>query len=209
MLRKGIFFSVCVWGAYSSWSGSGPVIVDTDIPAAFPIGYLSELSIDEQPLQKKINYKKNAYQYNDFTITPLAEFQVAARVLSSKHYNRGLESKLSPVDLALGWGPMSRSEIIEKFSIRQSNRFYYWKTDDFPVPRKDVITNSANMHLIPTSQAIETKLKDIKTGQNVKFKGYLVRVDMDSGWHWVSSLSRNDSGSGACEVVLVDDISIL
>ena len=209
MLKKGIFFSICLWGAYSSWEGNHPVVVDTDIPSAFPLSYASELSIDGRPYQKKINFKQNAYQYAGFKITPLAEFQVMAKVLSSKHYKNGLESELSPVDLALGWGPMSQPEIIEKFSIRQSNRFYFWKTDNFPIPRKDVVSNSANMHFIPSNQAIEAKLKDVKEGQIVKFKGYLVRVDMDSGWRWVSSLNRNDSGNGACEVVLVDDISIM
>ena len=209
MLKKGIFVSICLWGAYSSWTGSKTIIVGTDIPSAFPTNFRNELSIKDQPHQKKINFKKNAYPYENFMITPLAEFQVVARVLSSKHYNRGRESELSPVDLALGWGPMSQPEIIEKFSIRQSNRFYFWKTDNFPIPRQEVITNSANMHLIPTSHYIEKRLKDIKIGQKVKFKGYLVRVDMDSGWHWVSSLSRNDSGKGACEVVLVDDLSIM
>jgi len=208
-MKKGIFISICLWGAYSSWSGNIPVIVDTDIPTAFPISYGTELSVSDEPRQKKINYKKNTYQYNDFMITPLAEFQVAARVLSSKHYNRGTESELSPVDLALGWGPMSDPEIIEQFSIRQSNRFYYWQTDDFPIPRQDVISHSGNMHLIPTSPAVEEKMKDVQSGQKVKFKGYLVRVDMDSGWHWVSSLTRKDSGGGACEIVLVDDLSIM
>ena len=209
MLKKGIFFSVCLLGAYSSWSGDKTIVVDTDIPSAFPVSYVSQLSVDEKPYQKKINYKKNAFQYADYIITPLAEFQVAARILSSKHYNRGKESELSPVDLALGWGPMSRPEVIEKFSIRQSNRFYFWKTDNFPIPRQDVIANSANMHFIPTTLDIENKLKDLKTGQKVRLKGYLVRIDQDSGWYWMSSLSRSDSGNGACEIVLVDDISII
>ncbi len=124
-MKKGVFISICLWGAYSFWSSNNPVIVDTDISAAFPISFLRGLSVTDEPFQKKINYKNSAYQYNDFMITPLAEFQVAARVLSSKRYNRGLEAKLSPVDLALGWGPMSDPDIIEQFSIRQSNRFFF------------------------------------------------------------------------------------
>ncbi len=65
------------------------------------------------------------------------------------------------------------------------------------------------MHLIPTSSRIEEKLKGVQAGQKVKFKGYLVRVDMDSGWHWVSSLTRKDAGGGACEIVLVDDFLVM
>lgn len=209
MLKKGILFLICIWGAYSSMKGNAPVAVGTAIPSSFPIRYIDDLSIEEKPYQKKINTNNTIFQFADYKITPLAEFQVAARVLSSKHYKKGLESELSPVDLALGWGPMSKPEIIEKFSIKQSNRFYFWRTDNFPIPRNEVISNSANMHFIPASEEIDKKLKDISVGQKIRFKGYLVRIDKDNGWYWVSSITREDSGNGACEIVLIDDISII
>lgn len=209
MLTKSVFVAIIVWAIYSYWIDSQPVIVDTDIPSTFPLSYLGELSIDKQPIQKKINSKSKTFQYSEFNITPLAEFQLAAKVLSSKHYSRGLESDLSPVDLALGWGPMSKTDVINKFSIKQSNRFYFWRTENFPIPRDAVISISANMHFIPTNAVIDKKLKSVKAGQSVRFKGYLVRIDMDSGWRWISSLTRSDSGKGACEVVLVNEFSIL
>ncbi len=209
MLTKSIFVATLIWAIYSYWIDSRPVIVDTDIPTIFPLSSLGELSINKQPVQKKINSKGKVFQYSEFKITPLAEFQLAAKVLSSKHYSRGLESNLSPVDLALGWGPMSKTDVIDKFSIKQSNRFYFWRTKNYPIPHDAVISNSANMHFIPSNAMIDKKLKSVKAGQSVRFKGYLVRIDMDSGWRWISSLSRNDSGNGACELILVEEFSIL
>ena len=170
--------------------------------------YDSKLSIDQPPIQKNIK-KTVAISAGDFTITPLAEFQVAARVLSAKHYTFDQEAKLSPVDLALGWGPMAKDDVLKDISISQNGRFYHWRLQEFPIPRKDIETNSANMHFIPATPDIEKKLKEIDEGDRIKFKGYLVRVDRADGWRWVSSTTRNDTGGGACEVILVDDITLL
>ena len=37
--------------------------------------------------------------------------------------------------------------------------------------------------------------------------GWLVQADASDGWRWRSSLSRDDSGAGACEVVYVCSIA--
>ena len=37
-----------------------------------------------------------------------------------------------------------------------------------------------------------------------RLRGYLVRVEAADGWQWRSSLSRADTGAGACELVLLE-----
>ncbi len=148
------------------------------------------------------------FSYKDYQITTLATFQLEARVLSTKRYRSGRESDLSPVDLALGWGPMSDEAVLEEINIRQSNRFYYWKVEQFPISRKEIEQNSANMHIIPANQEIEKTLKNIRKGHLVEIEGYLVKVDAKDGWRWKSSLTRNDTGNGACELVWVEEIQI-
>lgn len=153
---------------------------------------------------------ENAIQEGEYQITPLEEnFTITARVLSRKNYHFGREADLSPVDLALGWGPMAEPAIIKQFSIRQSNRWYYWKTSELPIPRRDVEINSANMHMIPADRSVADQLSKVKKDQRIQIIGKLVRVDAEDGWHWVSSLSREDTGAGACELVLVEHIVLL
>jgi hypothetical protein len=43
----------------------------------------------------------------------------------------------------------------------------------------------------------------------VRLSGYLVEVLGDDGWRWVSSLTREDTGTGACEVIWVEQIELL
>ncbi len=150
---------------------------------------------------------ENVIQQGEYQITSLEEdFTITARVLSRKNYHFGREADLSPVDLALGWGPMADPEIIKQFSIRQSNRWYYWKTKELPIAKREVEIHSANMHMIPADSYVAEQLSNVKKNQNIQIIGKLVRVDAEDGWHWVSSLSREDTGAGACELVLVEHI---
>ena len=160
----------------------------------------------QQPVQQSTNQSK--ITLNDFTITPLQSFEIEARVLSVEHYSFDREADLAPVDLALGWGPMSDGAVLSKIDISQSNRFYFWHVNEFPIPRREIETNSANMHMIPADSKIEKVLEGIKTGQRVKLSGYLVQVDSSDGWHWKSSLSREDTGNGSCELVYVKSVIV-
>ena len=145
---------------------------------------------------------------NGYNINPLQTFTIKARVLSATHYFFDREADLSPVDLALGWGPMSDDAILKNIKISQANRFYYWKVNNFFIPRAQIEKNSANMHMIPANDQIEKTLKTIKTGQLVEITGYLVEATAANGWRWKSSLSREDVGAGACELVYVKTISV-
>lgn len=136
-------------------------------------------------------------------LTPLATYSIKAKVLSRKKY-RGAGSKVCPLDFALGWGKMSDEEILKSFDIRQSGRFFYWSASQLPIPKKEIVSSCANVHLIPASDSVESVLKSIKTGQVVYLEGQLVKVKSDDGWHAVSSLTRDDSGAGACEVLYVE-----
>jgi len=144
---------------------------------------------------------------NGYRILPLQKFDFEARVLGTERYSMDREADLAPVDLALGWGPMADPAVLAKVSISQSSRFYYWHVDEWPIPRREIEIHSANMHMIPASADVERTLKSIRTGQHVHFSGYLVEARAPDGWRWVSSLTREDTGAGACELVWVENIA--
>ena len=99
--------------------------------------------------------------------------------------------------------------MLEKINVSQSNRFYYLGTGDFPIPQREIEVHSANMHIIPADGTIERELKNVREGQVVRVSGYLVRADSADGWHWVSSLSRKDTGAGACELIWAENLTIV
>jgi hypothetical protein len=177
-------------------------------PEKNTVSYGPGLSAPNSPVQDRIRNPQK-FSYKNFQITPLATFEIEARVLSVRRYRSGREAELSPIDLALGWGRMSDEKVLKDIEVRQSNRFSHWRVKEFPIPRREIEENSANMHIIPATHDITQKLKDIRKGHVVRFSGYLVRVDARDNWHWQSSLTRKDTGNGACELVWVAQLDII
>ena len=172
------------------------------------IRYPPGIIVNEIPKQTE-PADRTPWYVDEFKIAPLARFEIRARVLSVEGYSSGRESDLSPVDFALGWGPMSDQSVLDKIDISQGRRWYRWSCDQFPIPRRDIETNSANMHMIPSNKNIEDILERVEEGNIIQIKGFLVGITTEDGWRWKSSLTREDTGGGACELVWVDEIQIM
>jgi len=173
-------------------------------PRTHPPGVL----VAEAPRQGNGEPSTHVPQKAGMAITPLATFSMSGRVLSRADYRFDDGAKLAPVDLALGWGRMSDSAVLDKIQITQSTRFYHWQVQEFPIPEREIIESSANMHLIPADAAVERAIGRTRIGDIVSFDGYLVRANGPKGYQWVSSLTRSDSGYGACELVWVEHFAI-
>ena len=65
------------------------------------------------------------------------------------------------------------------------------------------------MHLIPSDAASAEALHRVQQGEHVRIDGWLVQANAPDGWHWRSSLTRDDVGAGACEVIYVCAITPL
>jgi hypothetical protein len=104
---------------------------------------------------------------------------------------------------------MSDQQILEKFEISQSGRFYFWRVEHYPIPRQEIVANSANMHMVPASDEVHEVLGDVREGHVVHLRGYLVNIRGQDGWHWNTSLQRTDTGNGACELIWVEVAEIV
>jgi hypothetical protein len=160
------------------------------------------------PLQSDAPSTLAPFGLEGASLQPLAGFSVDARVLSREDYSFGREAEYSPTDLALGWGRMGDDAVLDRLDISQSSRWYQYRwRGDPPIPPREIIRSSANMHMIPSDRTVASALREVRPGQRVRIDGWLVQVDANDGWHWRSSLTRDDTGDGACEVVYVCAIS--
>lgn len=163
--------------------------------------------VSEVPLQNKVQ-DTSIWEKNGYKITALAEFEIRARLLSKSRYWLDRESQLAPVDFLLGWGPMSDQLVLDQLTFRQSGRWYEWQAKELPIPKRQIESNCANMHMVPATPEVEKDLKRARVGDILSLKGYLISVQAADGWHWKSSLTRTDSDGGSCELVWVETLSI-
>lgn len=157
----------------------------------------------------QVNYEPvgHPFAYKNYTLTPLASYNIQARVLSLRTYWVDRFADLSPVDFAMGWQKMSDTTVLDAIHLSQDDRFYFysWKLSA-PIPQDEMVASSANMHLIPADSSISEQIKNVKVGQVISLKGDLVEAVKASGWKIRSSLSRTDTGPGACEVMWVTEV---
>jgi hypothetical protein len=136
---------------------------------------------------------------------PKARYTLGGIVVGVERYRMGLAGELAPYDAAMVWGKLAEGDRYRKISWSQDDRWYWWRPEAGNDLGNDVILrNSSNNHLIPANENLRKAIGLLKRGDRAELRGYLVEVDgkKGSGWYrWVSSLSREDSGSGSCEVI--------
>jgi hypothetical protein len=162
-----------------------------------------------EPLQSELDTAASAVEHGRWKLTARARYDITARILSREDYRFDALADLVPEDLALGWGPMSDNRVLSAFEISQSVRFYSWRPlKALPIPRQEVIEHSANTHVIPANPQVRSQLAQLRVGQVVHLTGTLVDGRRDDGASVRTSLTRSDSGPGACEVMLVEQVEV-
>ena len=177
-----------------------------DRPVSRPPGVIAAAEPKQQDLDPPPRFSERGY-----TFTKRARYDITARVLRKEIYRADGGASLAPVDLAVGWGPVSDTTIIDQLELSQMGRFFYWKPKDFatfPLEMKALSTHAAQMHLIPATNELASRARLLRPGQLVTIGGYLVDVSGPGGFAWNTSLTRADTGDGACEIVWVETIEV-
>jgi hypothetical protein len=151
-----------------------------------PITYPPGVLIAAEPVQVDAAPNLPAFDYGQFQLKPLARFALDARVLHRKIYR------------------------YDRLQISQAARFFYYEYQGQPpIPREEIISHATNLHLIPSTKALAGQCRSLRTGELVHLSGLLVEATGGATGTWRSSLSRTDTGNGACELVWVEELSQL
>jgi hypothetical protein len=197
-LKKLLFAIICafvVWSAYNGFASR---------ERKHPPGQIAP----DAPFQRNFENGR-PFTVKSFTLTPRAKFSLTARVLGTERYRSDSGAALMPIDIAFGWGPMSDSALLSQLKISQSGRFFFWRYENSPpAPHEVIIRSAANMHLIPAGERIEKTLFAARVGDIVELDGELVDAKRTDGWFINSSLTREDQGGGACELIYVTRVVI-
>lgn len=174
----------------------------------------TEIDISHDPLQAYYSGESIIRKFGneEFSITPVAKYEVSAMVGSMKIYYDD-EARLMPVDLALVWGKLAEPEYDANISYSQSDRWYYTKyKSGSQFDYNFVVAHSANTHIIPVNDNISKAIKTIKNKEKVSLSGFLVNpVRKDSEGKITfskTSLTRTDTDAGSCENLYVEKVRI-
>ena len=143
----------------------------------------------------------------EWTVTPLARYLLAGVVVGRENYHFGWNATLSPCDVAMVWGELARGDLFERLRWSQSGRWYFWSPRrGFAHDNAFVARHSSNTHIIPANRNVGRAVHLLGPGDIAELTGELVRVEGRKNGRtmvWTSSLSREDTGDGSCELLYV------
>ncbi|MBS0319286.1 MAG: hypothetical protein JSR18_01985 [Proteobacteria bacterium] len=193
-MARWILVALCVlslYGAYDWWT-QRPVTTPAGVQAA------------ADPVQVNV-VERETHIAAGHTLVVRAHYDITARILRKERYRADATADIAPWDLAVGWGPMSDAAIVDQLDITQMGRFFYWRMRDpvtFPLKPQDLVVHAGQIHAIPGDAAVASRLAHLRPGSVVTLRGDLVDVQMDGGV-WATSLTRVDTGAGACEIMWI------
>jgi len=190
-----------------------------------PYEYIPDLNNLPDPIQTTTKWWTTInVNWETVHIDYLAEYDIQWRVLAIREYweifaNNKILNKIWPRDIVLWWGIMSDEQNMEKFIWSEfidrmvqphiKREYSTWLNENWG--RDNLKGKWSNNHPIRSNQKIRLYLKKIKIWDVIRIKWYLVKVYPENGSRkrWPSSLVRDDSWDGACEIIYVTEISRL
>ena len=178
--------------------------------------YTENKNFFEAPIQKEASGEKEKIIIGgkEITIEKLYSYEVSGRVVQTyeyKDYYYGDETynTIAKKDVGIVWGNLVQDDILKniKFSMNGA-RFlkYTYRRGDWEKKLGSKIKKlCSNNHLISNDETITSLIKQIKKNDYIKISGYLINAYWDNSY-LTTSISRDDEGNGACEVVYVTDI---
>ena len=166
--------------------------------------------IKKEPIQKKVINK--TIKFKGYYLTTQYSFKMKARVVHAKRYSWDTLSNLITHDFGVTWGEISKTNIFNLFTWNQKDRFLIYEIREDYINKiggaKYVNEHIANIHLIPKDWHIESLLNKVKDSDIIELEGYLVDINYSNKVIY-TSISRSDSGPGACEVIFIRKFKIL
>lgn len=177
--------------------------------------------LQQEPEQVQVRERPRIVAVNGvtYTIQPLYSYELYGLVVSLHdsdswwdYIHREWNDHLNVVDLCVIWGSNAASGAYRdiKFS---SGQFVC----NLEAPTREAFaafdwTAISNNHLLTNDPAIARKLRSVRIGDQIRFRGYLAEYSHNHNgqpFRRGTSTVRNDMGNGACETVYVEDVEII
>jgi hypothetical protein len=206
LLKTLILFSSLIW------------ILTAFIPQPLPASHRLHPKLIEAPTQTPLDldpFTQNQKEYL-YTISPQYHYEIQGLIVSAYDssswydiYHRHDPANIK--DVCLVWGDNLASQAYRRVNFKsgQFTCYYSWFGSDpgFNPHRM------SNNHLIPATPEIGRVIRSLGRGDQVKLSGYLANYEVTrNGKAFGSrftSTKREDTGSGACEVIYVTHVEIL
>ncbi|MCG7531001.1 hypothetical protein MHM98_06520 [Psychrobium sp. MM17-31] len=181
----------------------------------------SQMDFSSKLQLEPIQYRSYAEPFNvamsgiNYKVEPLYDYTLYGMVVSLKQHNgdsglhRAWGDHLNIADLCVVWSDTAFSPLLHKIEFWNGQFTCFTRTSNMNAWALFKGHQLSNNHLITESSYLRNKIKDIQIGDQIQIKGWLANYQNDRGNKRGTSITRTDTGNGACETIYVNEIKIL
>lgn len=177
-------------------------------------------SLLEEPIQ--IPLKQAAFSVESHGITyqvqPLYHYDLTGLVVSKHDANtwwdylhREWNDRLNIVDLCVVWGNNVRSGSYADINFSSGQFTCNFSTNSNEAFAAFDQTAISNNHLLTDNPQLAKLMRSVQVGDQIHFRGQLAEYSHHHGFAFKrgTSITRTDTGNGACETVFIESFDIL
>ena len=184
------------------------------IPGFFSQAVLSEprqTPTQSSPFETKVNDQT-------YTVTPLFDYELSGVVvtdyesgsLGDIYHHRQWKDFLNVKDLCVVWGQNVKSGVFRKLRYDSGPWTCFFQTPDRKTSAAFRSDQLSNNHLLTDDIDLHHRIMRAAPGDQVRIKGVLANYqNTAAGFDRGTSISRTDTGNGACETIYVTDFKIM
>jgi hypothetical protein len=176
--------------------------------------------IYQNPIQTKTDHSPFNIEAENmvYSIKPLYNYELYGMVVSYHYcgvwwdiYHHDLwKDYINIKDLCVVWGENIETEVYKDMEFSSNSWTCNYRWPDSQVKKRFCKTCLSNNHLLSEYQGIKRKLMNTEIGDQIYIKGYLAEYSQEaSSFKRGTSITRTDTGNGACETIYIEDYQIL
>ena len=195
-----------IWLLVSFWNRN-------DLP-----GYIDYVpAIANEPAQTATQKEPFEVVYNEveYRVEPEFEYDLTGMIVSYRHHDnnsrmhRLANDHLNMLDVCVVWGDNAAGDHLQKLDFWNGIFTCNVQTHDQDAWDAFDMYQLSNNHLISDDEYVRDRVRDIRIGDQIRVRGYLVSYSSAGVSRRGTSTTRLDTGDGACETVYVERFEIV
>ena len=150
-----------------------------------------------------------------YLVEPEYDYELYGMIVSYRHHNgnsrmhRLSNDHLNIADLCVVWGDTASSPYLNELKFWNGIFTCNVSTSDPDAWNAFRMEQLSNNHLLSDDEVIRDRVEDIKIGDQVRLHGWLSSYSSAGGSKRGTSITRTDSGDGACETIFLNEFEIV
>jgi hypothetical protein len=144
----------------------------------------------------------------NYEITPRFSYKLRGLVVATHDSKSWLDTAheawgdtLNTADICVVWGEDAFNSYLNRFHFSHDDWTCFFQTQDSTAYRSFRTDQFSNNHMLPADPEVAKEIAEIEIGDQIEFDGYLVDYSINGRAARRTSITRNDIGNGACEIV--------